>query len=127
MGLIDGKCDSCKEDKTILFPLAVLDELPSGGERIVVRYYCKSCYETMADAAEDFDNEDEEEEEDKDTHSCACCNNEIILRKDEVIGEYFCFGYTRYICESCSIAYEGIGPHSLENHREACREKGNHP
>ena len=52
------KCDSCEEEKSILFPLAVLDELPSGGEKMVVKYYCKDCYDVMTEEAENEEMDD---------------------------------------------------------------------
>lgn len=52
MGLQNGNCDSCGEPKTTLFPIAVLDELPSGGCAMVTKYYCSSCADDMKDEAD---------------------------------------------------------------------------
>lgn len=66
MGLIDGKCDSCGEEVGFLFPIAVIEELPSGGMKMVIKYYCWDCYDIMTDEAkDDLDEEDEEEDEDE--------------------------------------------------------------
>ena len=64
MTLKEGKCDSCNEEVGFLFPIAVIQELPSGGEQMIVKYYCKDCYDIMLDAAQDEINDREEEEED---------------------------------------------------------------
>jgi len=125
------RCESCNEEVGFLFPLAVIQELPSGGEQMTVRYYCKDCYDIMSDTAQDeIDNEDEDEKEeelepDEDT-MCSCCGKLIKPKEDESIADYFCYGCTRYICELCSLAFEGIGSHTIEDHKKACREKGNH-
>jgi len=65
MGLIDEKCDSCGERESVLVPLAVLDELPTGGTRMVIRYYCKDCADTILDNAESLKDEENEEEDEK--------------------------------------------------------------
>jgi len=66
MGITDGICDSCEEEPAFLFPIAVLDELPSGGTKIVTKYYCIVCYLLMMDTAkEDLKEQEEEEEEEK--------------------------------------------------------------
>ena len=123
------KWESCNEEVGFLFPIAVIQELPSGGEEMIVKYYCKDCYDIMLDAAQDeIDDRKEEEEDiepDNDT-KCDCCGNLIILKEAERIKEYYCYGCEKYICEQCSIAYEGIGKHTIEDHREACRKEGNH-
>ena len=62
MGLKDSKCDSCGEIVSFLFPIGILQELPSGGEEMVIRYYCKECYDIMLDAAQDEVNNREEED-----------------------------------------------------------------
>ena len=63
MGLIDEKCDSCGEEESVLIPLAVLDELPTGGTRMIIRYYCKDCADTILDNTESLEDEDIEEDE----------------------------------------------------------------
>ena len=66
MTLKEGKCDSCNEEVGFLFPIAVIQELPSGGEEMIVKYYCKDCYDIMLDAAQDeIDDREEEEEEEE--------------------------------------------------------------
>lgn len=66
MGLKDGKCDSCEKETNFLFPIAVTEELPSGGFAMVTKYYCIECYETIQDAAHDeLEEEEEEEKEDE--------------------------------------------------------------
>jgi len=62
MTLKDGKCDSCSEETGFLFPIAVIQELPSGGEQMIVKYYCKDCYDIMLDAAQDEIDDREEED-----------------------------------------------------------------
>ena len=52
MGLKDGTCDSCGDKLDVLFPIAILEELPSGGEGMVIKYYCLTCKETLEDEAE---------------------------------------------------------------------------
>ena len=56
MGLENGQCDSCNCKPDVLVPLAILNELPSGGTKMVVRYYCKTCAEIIL---EESNNEDE--------------------------------------------------------------------
>jgi len=130
MTLKNGRCDSCNEEVGFLFLIAVIQELPTGGEEMIVRYYCKDCYEIMSDAAQDEiddkDEDEEEEESDEGTKTCSCCDKLIKLKEDEDISEYFCFGCAQYICESCSLALEIIGSHTIEDHRKACRDKNNH-
>jgi len=66
MGLKDSKCESCGEEVSFLFPIGILIELPSGGEEMAIRYYCKNCYDIMLETAGDEldEKEDEENEED---------------------------------------------------------------
>lgn len=132
MGLQDGHCDSCSEETSFLFPLAVLVELPTGGEGMVVRYYCYDCYDILEDTAieekkdkEDEELEDEDVEPDKDT-KCKCCGDSIEVGEGHLITEYFCFGCSSFICSRCCIAYEGMGMHTIQDHRMACKEKGVH-
>jgi hypothetical protein len=67
MGLTDNKCDSCSEEVNFLFPIAVIEELPSGGMKMIVKYYCWDCYDIMTDAAKDeLDKTDDENGKDKD-------------------------------------------------------------
>ena len=47
MGLENGQCDSCNCKPDVLVPLAILNELPTGGTKMVVRYYCKVCAEII--------------------------------------------------------------------------------
>lgn len=60
MGLQNGNCDSCGEPKTTLFPIAVLDELPSGGCAMVTKYYCSSCADDMKDEADQENDTDDD-------------------------------------------------------------------
>lgn len=57
MGLIDEKCDGCGDKVSPLVPLVVLDELPSGGTRMLVKYYCKDCAEILLNESEELENE----------------------------------------------------------------------
>jgi hypothetical protein len=65
MGLSDNKCDSCGEEVGYLFPMAVIEELPSGGMRMVIKYYCWDCYDIMTDSAKEQLDEDEDKDEDE--------------------------------------------------------------
>ena len=62
MGLKDSKCESCGEEVSFLFPIATIQELPSGGEQMIVRYYCKDCYDIMLKTAQDEINDKDENE-----------------------------------------------------------------
>jgi len=129
MGLKDSKCESCGEEVSFLFPIGILIELPSGGEEMVIRYYCKNCYDIMLDTAGDeLDEKEDEEEEDEDSSSftCACCEEINLVLNDEKKEDYFCHGCKHYICEACSEALEYDGNHGLDEHRKACKEKGVH-
>jgi len=67
MGLSDNKCDSCSEEVGYLFPIAIIDELPSGGMKMVIKYYCWDCYDIITDTAKsELDEKDDEEDEDED-------------------------------------------------------------
>jgi len=59
-----GICDSCNDPSDVLFPIVVLDELPTGGMGMVRRYYCYSCYEDICEEAETNNKEKDEDEED---------------------------------------------------------------
>ena len=65
MGLIDEKCDSCGQETTVLIPLAILDELPTGGTRMVIKYYCKACADMVLEEAENLENDNEENEKEE--------------------------------------------------------------
>lgn len=58
-------CDSCGEEAGFLFPIAVIDELPSGGEAMVIRYYCYKCMKIVTENLEENEEEEEEEEEEE--------------------------------------------------------------
>lgn len=70
MGTKDFKCDSCEKEVNFLFPIAVTEELPTGGFTMVTKYYCIDCYEEYVDIAheelDESENETEEELEDED-------------------------------------------------------------
>jgi len=74
LGLHDHKCDSCEDKVDVLFPIAILEKLPSGIEQMIQRYYCIDCASTIQEEAE------EAEEEEKKPHpgfihrvySCTC-------------------------------------------------------
>ena len=123
MGLIDEKCDSCGQETTVLIPLAILDELPTGGTRMIIKYYCKGCADMVLEEAENLENEDEKESKNQ---ICACCNKKIIPDEGEHIDSYYCHGCGLYICLTCSLTLEIIGKHLLKDHREACRKAKNH-
>jgi len=63
MALNDGKCDSCGEKVDVLFPIGILNELPTGGEGYVQRWYCLSCKKLVEEEAEDTDDEDDKNTE----------------------------------------------------------------
>ncbi|MGB9855842.1 MAG: hypothetical protein ACPLKS_04810 [Caldisericum exile] len=63
MGLKDMKCDSCGGEFNFLFPIAVTEELPTGGFTLVVKYYCIKCYDLLMEESEE---EAEDEREDGD-------------------------------------------------------------
>lgn len=63
MPLHDSTCDSCGEATDVLFPVAILDELPTGGMGMVKKYYCYSCYEDICEEAESNSKEEDEKEE----------------------------------------------------------------
>jgi hypothetical protein len=65
MGIRDGKCDSCGDDVPLLFPIAVLDELPTGGEGMVQKWYCLDCREDMEENYEPAPEKDEDEDKDE--------------------------------------------------------------
>lgn len=69
MGLIDCKCDSCGDKVDVLFPVAILDELPTGGEAMVIKYYCFTCRESVEDEAQSTEPDNNE----KDISSCGRC------------------------------------------------------
>jgi len=59
-------CESCEDDTDTLFPVAVLVESVSGGEEMVIRYYCAVCFwDLLEDAAKDIDKKEEEEKKDE--------------------------------------------------------------
>lgn len=60
MGLTNQKCDSCEEKTDVLFPVAILDEMPTGGTCMVVRYYCYGCRTDLETEAESMDSDDED-------------------------------------------------------------------
>jgi transposase-like protein len=63
MGLLNGKCDSCGEKTDVLFPVGILDELPTGGEAHVQRWYCVSCKDTLEEEAGEADNKADDDDE----------------------------------------------------------------
>jgi len=126
MGLKDSKCESCGEEVSFLFPIGILIELPSGGEEMVIRYYCKDCYDIMLETAGDELDEKEDEDNDSSSFTCACCEEINLVLNDEKKEDYFCHGCKHYICGSCSEALEVCGPHTIEQHREACKKKNIH-
>lgn len=58
MGLPDQKCDSCGDEHDVLFPVGILDELPSGGMAMVQRWYCVTCLDQLKEEAEEADDDD---------------------------------------------------------------------
>jgi len=64
MTIQNSICDSCGEPSDVLFPIAILDELPTGGMGMVKKYYCYSCYEDICEEAETNSKEKDEDEED---------------------------------------------------------------
>jgi hypothetical protein len=62
MGKENGRCDSCGKEKTVLFPILILDELSTGGEQMVMKYYCAECFQIMIENEESDKNENDDEE-----------------------------------------------------------------
>lgn len=50
MGIDNCVCDSCSKETDVIFPLYILDELPTGGEQMVRKYYCLVCKSDLEDA-----------------------------------------------------------------------------
>lgn len=100
MGLINEQCDSCGEKVGFLFPVAVIDELPSGGTKMVVKYYCVDCFEEYIDIAKEDKGEDAEgmkdieEEEDRDFNN---------LIKEYKIRITYCGLERTYYCNTCKF------------------------
>lgn len=66
MGLSNSTCDSCGEAFDILFPVAILDELVTGGMGMVQRWYCINCKSELEDEATEKADKDDEDDEDMD-------------------------------------------------------------
>jgi len=62
MALLNHKCDSCDQETDVLFPLAILKELPTGGEQLVQVWYCVECWNVIHEGMELTDDNEEEEE-----------------------------------------------------------------
>jgi len=52
MGLHNKKCDSCNENPDILYPLAIIEETPTG-DQMVQRWYCYVCRVEIESEADD--------------------------------------------------------------------------
>ena len=59
--LENGLCDSCENPTDTLFPVAVLDELPTGGMKHVQKWYCVACKGELELEAEEKDAGGEDE------------------------------------------------------------------
>ena len=84
MGLLNHECDSCNQETDVLFPLAILKELPTGGEQLVQVWYCVECWNIIHEGMELTDNdegEEEPEEEDSEPiirrYNCGCMFKKI--------------------------------------------------
>lgn len=83
MGLPDNKCDSCNQKVDVLFPIAILDELPSGINKLVQRWYCVICKDEIEAEAEDVEPRgDEEDEEDNRIRRYKCSCRFSLYQKD---------------------------------------------
>ena len=79
MGLKDGTCDSCGDKLDVLFPIAILDELPSGGEAMVIKYYCLTCRESLEAEAESIEPKTElPPPPNNDKESCILCPDRAV-------------------------------------------------
>jgi hypothetical protein len=133
MGIENGKCDSCEKEVDILFPIAILTDLPSGGEGLVQRWYCITCHDAIEAEAETLDNSDDKDDEENDDEEeepdrpidCGCCGRRIILGEGTHPSDYLC-GCLEYICVQCENAFNKLGDHDISDHKKACREKGLH-
>lgn len=74
MGLVDQKCDSCEQEVGVLFPVAMLVEMPTGGMRMVQRWYCIECSNTIVSEAEEAEEEEDEDDEENllREYTCGC-------------------------------------------------------
>jgi len=132
LGLKNMHCDSCGAEVDYLFPVATIQELPTGGEEMVLRYYCKDCYDIMLDNAGEELDEKEEEENKESFFECVCCESTYILLENEDKKDYFCYGCKKYICDKCKQIYRKFGKtdpnilHTIKNHKEACKQQGMH-
>jgi len=69
--LQNGICDSCGNPSDVLFPIAILDELPTGGMGMVQRWYCIECKDELEQEAEENKDKDEDgEENEKEDKEC---------------------------------------------------------
>lgn len=71
MGLHDHKCDSCESVVDVLFPIAILEELPTGGSQMVRKWYCIECKTVIEDEAEEAEEEEDEPKADR-KYPCGC-------------------------------------------------------
>ena len=81
MTLLNHKCDSCSKIVDVLFPIAMLDEIPSGGEAMVMKYYCVECKDTIEAEAEDVEPDETDDEEEEDVtrdYPCGCVYDRLI-------------------------------------------------
>jgi hypothetical protein len=118
MTLHNHKCDSCNKIVDVLFPIAILDETPTG-DMMVQRWYCVSCKEEMEAEAEEAEGPaDEDEEEDDDTdkdinttrsYECGCKYRMFNAAMDIWLGSKICDKHRvnieeeiNYIC-GCSL------------------------
>ena len=131
MGIENQKCDSCDKKVDVLFPIAILTDLPSGGEGLVQRWYCITCHDAIEAEAETLDDTDDKDDEENDDEEpdrpidCGCCGKRIILEDGTHPSDYLC-GCLDYICNACSEAMQKIGDHTIDDHKDACRKRGLH-
>jgi len=61
----DGKCESCGETFSALWPVALLDETPYGAEIMIQKWYCYGCMEILWENWQEGEDGDEDEEDEE--------------------------------------------------------------
>jgi hypothetical protein len=108
MTLHNHKCDSCNKIVDVLFPIAILDETPTG-DMMVQRWYCVSCKEEMEAEAEEVE-EDEDDDADRvikiiRSYECGCKYKIFNVAKDIWISSKICGKHRVNIEEEVSYIY----------------------
>lgn len=112
MGLQKGICDSCNKKVDVLFPIAMLDETPTG-EQMVKFWYCVECIQEIEAEAEEAEGPVDEEEEDDDTdknmnitrsYECGCKYRMFNAAMDIWLSSQICSKHNVHVEEE--IDYE---------------------